>query len=73
MAKDRAQDRHQKPGYIYRPDPSDLLERVDALHGKRQRSRVLSDLLRRYLAGHGMPAPGDACRESDESGQDAWG
>jgi len=65
-------DRHATGNYPYRPMPADLLKRVDEVHGAGKRSRVISDLLRRYLAGHGMPALGDAGRESDESGQDHW-
>lgn len=64
-------DRHEHPNYPYRPDPSDLLKKLDEVHGTGRRSKVLSDLLRRYLAGQSMPKLGRAGEESGKPGQES--
>jgi hypothetical protein len=70
MPKDRTLDRHQTPNYPYRPDPPDLLERLDARIGVGLRSKAISDLLSRWLAGQPMPGRNWWPREPDKTGQD---
>lgn len=65
-----ASDRHRTGNYPYRPTPPDLLKQLDEVHGTGQRSRVISDLLRRYLAGQAMPKRGNAGQDSDKPGQE---
>lgn len=55
MAKDRSADRHAKPARIIRPEPPDLWTRLGDAVGERNRSAVLSDLIRRFLDGEPMP------------------
>lgn len=55
MAKDRALDRHAKPARVIRPDPPELWDQLGEAVGARSRSAVVSDLVRRYLAGEPMP------------------
>ena len=55
MPKDRSLDRHAKPARIIRPDPPELWDQLGEAVGERQRSAVVSDLIRRYLAGEPMP------------------
>ncbi len=66
MPTDRSRDRHRKgkdgrplkPARIIRPDPPDLWDQLGAVVGTRERSKVLSDLIRRFLAGESMrPLP----------------
>jgi hypothetical protein len=70
MTKDRAADRHLTPSYPYRPDPPDLLERLDERIGVGLRSRAISELLSRWLAGEPMPGPNWWPGNSDKAGQD---
>jgi hypothetical protein len=69
MPKDRAQDRHLKTSYPYRPDPPDLLERLDARIGVGLRSKAISELVSRWLAGQPMPGSDWWPGESDKEGQ----
>lgn len=68
MAKDRALDRHLARGFLYRPVPPELLERVDDVVGPRRRSQVISALLARFLDGGAMPTPAELSSELDISG-----
>jgi hypothetical protein len=65
-----AKDRHLTPGYIYRPQPSDLLKQVDDTMGAGWRARVISSVLRRFVTGEPMPTPDDVRKDWDKSGQD---
>lgn len=69
MAQDRSLDRHRTTNYPYRPMPPDLLERLDAVVGAGNRSRVLSALLSAFLDGRQMPTVGEVLEELDNSGQ----
>ncbi|WP_433078826.1 hypothetical protein ACQP1P_38465 [Dactylosporangium sp. CA-052675] len=55
MPKDRALDRHAKPARVIRPDPPELWDQLGEAVGDRRRSALISDLVRRYLAGEPMP------------------
>lgn len=55
MAADRSADRHARPARVIRPDPPELWDRLGAVAGERGRSAIISDLIRRYLAGEPMP------------------
>jgi hypothetical protein len=66
MGKDRALDRHAKPGRLIRPTPPDLWERLGEEVGDRRRSEVISDLVERYLDGQPMPDRPWPGRESDK-------
>lgn len=64
MARDtRGGDRHREPNRnrhrgtrrSFQPDPPGLVNDLDAAVGRMNRSRVLSDLIRRYMAGEPMP------------------
>lgn len=70
MATNRAADRHRSTGYLYRPTPPDLLQRLDAAVGPRRRPEMLSALLAAYLDGGPMPARPWLDSESGDSGQD---
>jgi hypothetical protein len=50
-----ADDRHLNPQRTIRPDPADLWERLDEVRGNGSCSRVISDLIARYLDGRPMP------------------
>jgi len=65
-----AKDRHLTRGYIYRPQPSDLLKQVDDKVGTGRRSKAISLLLGRFLAGRPMPTVAEAVEELDKWGQD---
>ena len=63
-------DRHLTRGYIYRPQPSDLLKQVDGMMGGGWRARVITSLLRRFAAGEPMPTPDEVRKDWDKTGQD---
>jgi hypothetical protein len=65
-----AKDRHLTPGYIYRPQPSDLLKHIDEKVGTGRRAKAISLLLGRFLAGRPMPTVAEAIEELDKWGQD---
>lgn len=71
MAKDRALDRHRTSNYPYRPDPPDLLERLDERIGVGRRSKAISGLLSRWLAGEPMPGPDWWPGKPGQDGQDS--
>lgn len=58
--RDPNRDRHRGQRRSFQPDPPDLVDRLDARVGRMNRSGVLSELLRRYLAGEPMPPLPDA-------------
>jgi hypothetical protein len=64
-----AKDRHLTRGYIYRPTPSDLLKQIDETMGTGWRARVISSVLRRFVAGEPMPSPDDVRKDWDKTGQ----
>lgn len=66
-------DRHLTSGYCYRPNPPDLLERLDAVRGARTRAAVISDLLARYLDGRPMPRREWLARNRDKPGSTTEG
>jgi hypothetical protein len=51
VPKDRRQDRHSLPARIIRPNPAELWAQLGSKVGERRRSAVVSELIRRYLAG----------------------
>lgn len=55
MAKDRSLDRHANPARVIRPNPPELWDQLGEAVGERQRSAVISDLIRRFLSGEPMP------------------
>jgi hypothetical protein len=55
MPADRAADRHTNPSRVIRPDPPALWQQLAGAVGPRGRSALVSDLIRRYLAGEPMP------------------
>lgn len=55
MPKDRSLDRHAIKAHVIRPDPPELWAQLGEAVGERRRSAVISDLIRRYLAGEPMP------------------
>jgi hypothetical protein len=63
-------DRHKATARLIRPDPTDLLERLDKAVGKGRRSKALSLLVGRFLAGRAMPTVAEAVEELDNWGQD---
>jgi hypothetical protein len=63
-------DRHKATARLIRPDPPDLLERLDRAVGKGRRSKALSILLGRFLAGRPMPTRPELVEELDKWGQD---
>ena len=69
MAQDRSLDRHRITNYPYRPDPPDLLERVDAVLEPGRRSWLVSRLLLAFLSGQAMPTVGEVLEELDKLGQ----
>lgn len=66
-------DRHLTSHYSYRPTPPDLLIRLDAVHGRRHRAAVISDLLARYLDGRPMPRREWLARNRDKPGSTTEG
>ena len=70
MAQDRSLDRHRTTNYPYRPEPADLLQRLDAVLEPGRRSWVISRLLSAFLDGRPMPTVGDLLEELDNLGQD---
>lgn len=55
MPKDRALDRHAKPARVIRPDPPELWDQLGQALGEwPSRSAIISELVRRYLAGQPM-------------------
>lgn len=65
-----AEDRHLNPQRTIRPDPADLWERLGEVSGGRSCSRVISDLISRYLAGRPMPPLPWRLVEPGQDGQD---
>ena len=63
-------DRHKATARLIRPDPPDLLERLDKAVGKGRRSKALSLLVGRFLAGRSMPTPAEVIEELDKKAQD---
>ena len=61
-----ASDRHEFSNYPYRPDPPDLLKRLDDTVGVGRRSFVISRLLARFLAEEPMPTEGEMAEEWDK-------
>jgi hypothetical protein len=59
-------DRHSTGNYPYRPDPPDLLKRLDEAVGAGRRSFVISRLLSRFLAEERMPTEGEMAEEWDK-------
>lgn len=55
MPQDRSLDRHANRARIIRPNPPDLWQRLGEVVGERNRNAVISELIRRYLAGEPMP------------------
>lgn len=55
MAPDRSADRHHQKGRLIRPTPPDLWEWLGDEVGARNRSKLISDLIERYLTGQPMP------------------
>jgi hypothetical protein len=66
-----AEDRHLNSQRTIRPDPADLWERLDRVRGEGSCSRVISDLLARYLDGRPMPPLPWARVEPGQDGQDS--
>jgi hypothetical protein len=63
-------DRHKQTARLIRPDPADLLERLDAAVGKGKRSKAISNLVGRFLAGRPMPTRAELVEEVDKKAQD---
>ena len=59
-------DRHRTGNYPYRPDPSDLLKKLDEKVGEGRRSFIISRLLARFLAEEPMPTEGEMAEEWDK-------
>ncbi len=58
MAKDRTLDRHNpdRRAVIWRPNPPDLLARLDAVVPEGGRGKALDDLVTAWLDGNPLPA-----------------
>jgi hypothetical protein len=63
-------DRHKTTARLIRPDPADLLEKLDERVGTGRRSKAISLLVGRFLAGRPMPSVPEAVEELDNWGQD---
>ena len=59
-------DRHKQPGRLIRLTPPDLWERLGEKVGTRERSRVISELVRRFVAGKPMPTVAEVAKDPDK-------